>query len=46
MSRFGYDCANCQGERLRAVSDLNEESGELEIYLVCPCGQREKIPVS
>jgi hypothetical protein len=42
---FVVQCAKCKCEQLRAVSDADETTGELVIYLVCPCGQREKIPV-
>jgi len=43
---FMVRCGKCGGERLRARSEFDEPSGELAIYLVCQCGQREKIPVS
>ncbi len=46
FAKFVVRCGKCGGERLRAVSDVDDASGELAIYLVCPCGQREKIPVS
>ena len=45
FEKFTVRCGKCQCERLRAVSDMDDASGELVIYLVCPCGQREKIPV-
>ena len=38
-------CGRCHGDRLRAISDRDTDTGELAIYLVCQCGQREKIPV-
>ena len=44
--KFVVRCNKCGCERLRAKSDEDETSGELAIYLVCPCGEREKIPVS
>jgi len=46
FTKFIVLCGKCQCKRLRAVSELDDASGEIVIYLVCPCGQREKIPVS
>jgi len=43
---FIVRCGKCQGERLRVVSDMDADTGEIAVFLVCPCGQREKLPVS
>jgi hypothetical protein len=42
---FIVRCGKCQGEQLRIVSE-QDESGEFAIYLICSCGQRERLPVS
>jgi hypothetical protein len=45
FKNFVVRCGKCQGERLRVVSDADETSGDFVIYLICPCGQRERLPV-
>ena len=42
---FKVQCGRCNGERLRVVSDRDSDTGEMGIFLLCQCGQREKIPV-
>jgi hypothetical protein len=43
FQNFIVRCAKCGNERLKVKSELDEMDNELAIFLVCPCGQRERL---
>jgi hypothetical protein len=46
FKNFVVQCGKCKSERIRAKSDQDFDSGEVAVFLICECGEREKVPVS
>jgi len=43
---FIVQCLRCHCAKLKVVGGFDEETGELQIFLVCPtCNVRERLPV-
>ena len=44
--KFMVCCLKCGSFKLRVISESDDESGELKVFLFCPqCREREQMPV-
>ncbi len=44
--KFDVKCLGCNSYQLRVVTQMDEEAGEMTVFLVCNrCRQRETLPI-
>ena len=43
--KFEVRCIRCGSVKIKIIGQHDEDGGEMKVFLVCLCGQREEMPV-